>query len=662
MLATERNLALGALVFALSMNLSVWGDQPDFQRDPPFASHPVLPPSPRLSTLGAEWQQLPDSEQTIRSTVTRFTDLEHAPEPPAANEVDLPELAASQLPAPPVASHESSITISTHGNSGPIAPGMSGFRASVEVDAEPWMGPYFARAAEHHNAAPWAMDGTMQPIPTAFIPWWDEQVRKAHIEATLPVGVDWLVQSALSNSPNIRGIQTEPHIRQSVLLEESAEFDWRSFLETTYDDIDDPVGNTLTTGNNDDRFKDRLWHAKGGFRRRNQLGGDFEVSQQFGRQRNNSIFLLPNPQGTARMELAYTQPLLNGAGKAYNNSRIVLAQIDTNASRDEVVDRLQDHLLRVTEAYWDLYRSRARYLQRIRLRDEAIKIARSLAEREQVDALHRQVLRANAAVARRQSEIARAHTEIKNAEAALRLLVNDPALIQHATGELTPVDAPSLSAVDLSMSDSLSTALSNRPDISRAIRAMRATMVRIGVARNEILPRLGVLVSTYVAGLEGRADVLNAWENQFNIGSPGFMVGLEFEVPLGARAAKARYQRRNWEMVKAVSEFRNTVETSLTEVGVVRARGADDVSRDDRQVSGDGGRHERDRIPERTGFARFPARTILPRCYWKTCWIRRNGSRTRRERSWMPKSNTSTSLVRLRKAIGTLLTCQDSSY
>ena len=64
------------------------------------------------------------------------------------------------------------------------------------------------------------------------------------------MGVDELIQSALLHSPNIRAISIEPYIRDSLLVEESAAFDWRSFLETAYDDFNDPVGNTLTTGNN----------------------------------------------------------------------------------------------------------------------------------------------------------------------------------------------------------------------------------------------------------------------------------------------------------------------------------------------------------------------------------------------------------------------------
>jgi outer membrane protein TolC len=448
-----------------------------------------------------------------------------------------------------------------------LPPGKSGQQANIECDAEHWLAPFLARSSERQGIDASFGDEPLR-MPEGFSPWWDGQVRRSAKPSSLGIDVDGLVQSALEHSPAIRAVSTAPGIRQTVLVEESADFDWRSFLETTYDNFDDPVGNTLTTGNNDTRFTDRVWHASGGFRRKNNHGGEFELAQRLGNQENNSRFLIPNPQGTARLELSYTQPLLSGAGVPYNRSRIVLAQIDTNASVDEVVELVQDHLLHVTEAYWELYRSRARYLQRVKLMKDAVTIAQNLADREQVDALHRQVLRAQAAVARRRSEIARAWTEVRNTESQLRLLVNDPLLLQNAAGELVPRDAPSLAEVNVGMSDSLTTALSKRPDISQAIRAMRATSVRLGVARNEILPRLDLLVSTYVAGLEGDARVLSAWSSQFAEGRPGFSAGLHFEMPVGNRAARARYQRRNLEMTRAISEFQSTVESSLTEVEV----------------------------------------------------------------------------------------------
>ena len=144
------------------------------------------------------------------------------------------------------------------------------------------------------------------------------------------------------------------------------------------------------------------------------MGGEVEAFQRLGREEDNSRFLDPNPQRATRLELQYTQPLLKGAGRAYNQSLIVLAQIQLDRSSDVVADELEDHLVKVTEAYWELYRTRAEFLQRRKLLASAKSILANLEGRREVDAVERQVFRARTAVADRESEMLRAETRIRN--------------------------------------------------------------------------------------------------------------------------------------------------------------------------------------------------------------------------------------------------------
>jgi outer membrane protein TolC len=112
----------------------------------------------------------------------------------------------------------------------------------------------------------------------------------------------------------------------------------------------------------------------------------------------------------------------------------------------------------------------------------------------------------------------------------------------------------------------MQTALQNRPDISKAIKEMKATSVRLDMAKKDVLPKLDLILSTYVAGLEGDSEVGKAFGNQFDQGEPGYSVGLLFEVPLGNRAARARSCRRQFEVQKALHGFHATVEAGMTDV------------------------------------------------------------------------------------------------
>ena len=441
--------------------------------------------------------------------------------------------------------------------------------ANQDPDSLPWTAGFEDRAARAPVEE--EMDtraGDLTELPSNYVPWWISELPNTirSSQTVVPVDVDTLVLGALQYSPQVLGIRTQPDINNSILSAENAAFDWTAFVDSKWSDLNDPVGNTLTTGNNSNRFIDQIATNTLGVRRRNQYGGEFEVSQKVGWQDNNSKFFVPAPQGTTRLQMNYTQPLLNGSGVAYNQARIVLAQIEMNRSFDTVQEEIQDHLMKVTETYWDLYRSRAIYLQRRKVYDSAEHILETLGGRQEIDALQRQVNRAKAAVASRRSEIVRAQSAIRNAESRLRLLVNDPLYLDLSTVELVPIEAPRPDHVSLSLSGSLQQALQYRPDISQAVHDLRSAGVRLGVSQNELLPKLDLVLNTYVAGLEGDAGILKAWGNQYADGRPGYTVGTQFEMPLGNRASKARLDRRQWELTKAVYDFRIVVETGLTDV------------------------------------------------------------------------------------------------
>jgi len=446
-------------------------------------------------------------------------------------------------------------------------PGTSGFRATVETDAEPWMAPYNARVLAAVTGNP---NQRVSAVPAGYGPWWDTAVKHPVNQSTTTLAVDvrTLLQDAMLYSPQVTAIKTEPEVQYRVITQEEAKFDWTAFLEATYDNLNDPVGNDLTTGNGQDRLLTQKVGSSGGIRRKNMQGDAIRLAQNLGHENQNSLFFVPNNQGSARLELSYRQPLLDGAGRTYNESEMVLARIQANASEDEVVDALQSHLIKVTEAYWTLYRARAEFFQRQKLLASAIGVLERLEDRSQVDTIPRQVLRARAAVARAQTRTQRTFARVQDSEAQLRLLVNSPSMLSGGQTELMPMEAPGMVTENAGLQSILQTALVNRPDISEAIRKMRADGVRLGVSRTELLPRLDLVVETYVADLAGNSNVGRAISGELLDNRPGYTIGLEFEVPVGNRAAVAKLEQRQWELKRSINIFRATVEKSLTDVEI----------------------------------------------------------------------------------------------
>ena len=407
--------------------------------------------------------------------------------------------------------------------------------------------------------------------PSQSLGWWANLVTEKMRESSSPLtlSLDDTIVRTLQHSKQIKVFAELPMIRRTAIVEADAGFDWSRFLETKWDDLNDPVGSTLTLGpGTGTRFVNQQWTGSGGIRRRNREGGIVELSQQVGWQETNSTFFQPSPQGTARLVLGYTQPLLRGRGRVYNQSLTCLAQLDARIADDEFRRQLQSHLLEVTRAYWSLYLERGVLFQKISSHQRATEIAEILEKRREVDAQESQILSAKASVTTRYAELIRARMAVKNAESRLRSLVNDPELGNFGQVELIPVDLPSRKLIQPDMQQSLEFAIQNRPEILQALKQIKAGQVRTGMSRHELLPQLDLITQTYVAGLEGDGDVADAFTDQFTLGRPGYSIGLSYEIPIANRAACARNTRRRLELRQLQYQYQTTLETVKLEVEV----------------------------------------------------------------------------------------------
>ena len=411
-----------------------------------------------------------------------------------------------------------------------------------------------------------------QPVPASPVPassdWWAAAVRTPlrGDAAPLRLTLDEVLVRAVDHSAQIKVFAELPQIRRTAITEADAAFDWTAFVESRWDDISDPVGNTLTTGGAE-RFEDQQLSGGAGLRRRTRTGGRFEVSERLGYQDTNSRFFQPDPQATTRLTLSYTHPLLRGGGRCYNEALVVLARIDAGVAEQEFSRQVQSHLLEVARAYWGLYLERAGLAQKAKSVERAEEVLRKLRLRRTIDAVESQVIRAEAEVAARRGELVRAVSAVRNSEGRVRALVNDPALAGDAA-ELVPQDLPSEAVLEVDAEAARAVALQRRPEVAQALRQIKAAGVRLGMADHELLPVLNLITEGYVSGLRGNRDFNVAFADQFSTGRPSYSIGLQFEAPLGNRAACARRARRAMELRQLKNQYRVTVETLGLEVEV----------------------------------------------------------------------------------------------
>jgi outer membrane protein len=437
--------------------------------------------------------------------------------------------------------------------------------------------PYEQRVASVDEQHSQRMSNTQEEIPPGFQPWWTQYLDRPlwGSDRALTIDVETLVVGAMKHSPKVLALSTIPEIQKTEICAAQAAFDPRAFLESKFIRTSDTATTILTAGGDTTltpRYRDQNWYYSGGVRRKTEMGGQFEASQKFGLENNNALIYQPEwalyPQGSSRLTLSYTQPLLNGAGRAYNESVTVLAAIDAGVATDQFAADLQDHLLEVNKAYWTLYLERVTLVQKRQLLQQAESILSELDARKKFDANGGQIVRVKSAVESRRASLVRFDAAVHNAEARINLLVNDSQLFVPDHAELIPIQHPHLQYPSITVRDSLITALYNRPEVNQSLQQIRAASVRQQVAQKDLLPVLDAVLSLYTMGLEGDSRMGKAFVDQFSVGEPGYTAGLQFEVPLGNRLAKARLLKRQLEFQQFSLQLRQTVAVLVEEIEV----------------------------------------------------------------------------------------------
>lgn len=260
----------------------------------------------------------------------------------------------------------------------------------------------------------------------------------------------------------------------------------------------------------------------------------------------------PRKQFVNVFTATYRQPLLRSAWSDYTLSAVRLQESVWTAASHRYGRTVQDVLLAVVRAYWDLVFARENYrvvVQALQLAQEQLRITnerirvRELAERDRVAD--------EAEVARRQEEVITAENEIRNREDALRRLLFDGQDDSLWSIGLVPVERieirPEVDEIDWRAAARV--ALLQRPDL-KALRAeVRAAEFALVQAERDVLPRLDLVGSYTTDGVESTFRA--AFQDAVGFDFPDWTLTLEMSVPIGNNAALAARDRARLELEAA---------------------------------------------------------------------------------------------------------------
>src|SRR4029453_8564479 len=129
---------------------------------------------------------------------------------------------------------------------------------------------------------------------------------------------------------------------------------------------------------------------------------------------------------------------------------------------------------------------------------------------------------------------------------------------------ILPADKPLLEELNFDLADQIDTALDNRPELGQQLARIRTAEITQEVGRNNLLPQLNFTGSLSLQGVG--LNVGQALKDQRQWEDISSSIGLEFEIPIGNRAARAIYRRVQLQRLQAITQYKNLIDQVQQEV------------------------------------------------------------------------------------------------
>ncbi len=287
------------------------------------------------------------------------------------------------------------------------------------------------------------------------------------------------------------------------------------------------------------------------------------------RQATNSTFTNLSPALGSYYRVTIQQQLLSGFGLGPNLRFLHIAKNNKKISDIAFKDQLVATVTQISNMYWDLvsaYEAERVTEQSFSFAQQSLSNAQKQLQLEAVPAMD--VMRAEAEVSRRDQDLLIAKTTLQLQESLMKNAItknlDDPVL---ESMPVVPTDRSTLTGTeaDQAVQDLINEALRDRPELAESDIDLVNRQISRQAAKNALLPTVSAVGFYGGTGLAGQlnpafsgenASTLptsfwGAFENAYNNTSPDYFFGLNLNIPIRNRVAKADQYRSELEYRQA---------------------------------------------------------------------------------------------------------------
>ncbi|MCH7873064.1 MAG: TolC family protein [Planctomycetes bacterium] len=373
------------------------------------------------------------------------------------------------------------------------------------------------------------------------------------------------IRRTLANNFTIQTLSYNPAIETTRVVEAESVFDAVVFANANNTKVDRPTASALVSN------QASFLTANFGLRKLLATGAQVRGQYDFNREERDFAFQFLSPAYTSTFTLEVRQPLMRGFGLDFNRSLIVVANNNRRISDLEFRRTIRTTLRAVEQRYWRLAQARrnavatARLLAEFEAILEILKARRGFDVRKaQLDTTKASLERIRALLIQEKTGIAGIAPGILTSQDELVAIMNDPEINLADDIEIIPVDFPTLQRFELDRLGEIQTALDSRTEIKEQELRIANAKIAVGRAANAELPGFDLVFRTESRGLAASAD--GSFDEVSRSNFIDYAIGLEFEVPIGNRGAKAASRRASLQHLQAVARLKTVLEDVILDV------------------------------------------------------------------------------------------------
>lgn len=387
---------------------------------------------------------------------------------------------------------------------------------------------------------------------------------------TIRLSLREVIHRTVNNNMDIRVAGYDTAVDSNRVVEAEAKFDPTFFFNPFWQQQDTQF-NTANILNNE--YLLNTWGVATGIRQDTESGGNFELRHETNNYHRPFQPFQTGPTTKPTKEDnfysnnlvgQFKQPLLKNFGTEVNRARITVAKNDQRISLLEYRKKLEETLFDTEKTYWQLYEAEQEVLITQKLLKATEETAELLAKRGTQDVTLVHTSQANSALQLRRASLINSIAQVKDLSDQLKRLMSDPELPVSGGMLVLPETTPPLTPVIFDPQDQINQALEHRLELAEQILRIDSNSLITRVAKNNLLPSLQAVTTITSNGASPEWSSAN--DNAFDFNFMTYSLGLQFEVPLGNRQAKAIYQRTLLQRQQSIDAYRGLVDQTALDV------------------------------------------------------------------------------------------------